>query len=62
MFVPFQLNVHLLQTDAESLARHFKVRASLGVFFGVVDPYLQVFKLRILTYPVFLSELSRRLV
>ena len=62
MFVPFQLNVHQFQTDAEGFARHFKVRASLGVFFGVVDLYLQIFKLRILTYPAFLSELSRRLV
>ena len=62
MLRPFQVYVHQLHTDAESLARHFKVRASLGVFLGVIDPYLQVFKGRILIHPVSLTEASRHLV
>ena len=62
MLRPFQVYVHQLHTDAESLARHFKVRASLGVFLGVIDPHLQVFKGRILIHPVSLTEASRHLV
>ena len=62
MLRPFQVYVHQLHTDAESLARHFKVRAPLGIFLRVVDPHLQVFKGRILIHTVSLTEASRHLV